>query len=521
MVIMEGIRKKYYILLAFLALLMCAFCIFIPISSVNRVETIYREYTREKIFDIKKTFLKDSVNNIIKSIESTQVEVMQKYEQRAKRLAIRFEGTIQAYPEEFVNFAKLSFSDPYNREVFTILILDKQTNEIIYKNLLPDFDQKDDIGNLIELLKEKSIGYHEIQNEEYCLIFMVLEEVIHRETKEDIKGRIHEDEFSNGSYFWVNEVLDYNGGENYAIRLIHPNLIDTEGMYLSTSMTDIKGNTPYLTELQGVVTEGEIFFNYYFEKKDSDEVSEKLTYAKLYEKYNWIIAMGVHLDDIQLYSDEIMENSDRVIRDMIFSIVLLVIALFTIAGLYLVLLERWYSQKSHKKFNEELNIDALTKAYNRRAAMIDLAKSFKFYKKYKVIKAIIFLDIDDFKKINDRYGHDQGDIVLQKIVEVIQNNIRNTDALYRWGGEEFLLICDGLRPENAMRFAKKILEQIKQVEYQVEDEKYKVTISMGISYFSPEDMDYNEVIKRADMALYEAKRNGKNQAILNIERAKE
>ncbi|NMA84210.1 MAG: GGDEF domain-containing protein [Epulopiscium sp.] len=206
---------------------------------------------------------------------------------------------------------------------------------------------------------------------------------------------------------------------------------------------------------------------------------------------------------------------------MIFSIVLLVIALFTIAGLYLVLLERWYSQKSHKKFNEELNIDALTKAYNRRAAMIDLAKSFKFYKKYKVIKAIIFLDIDDFKKINDRYGHDQGDIVLQKIVEVIQNNIRNTDALYRWGGEEFLLICDGLRPENAMRFAKKILEQIKQVEYQVEDEKYKVTISMGISYFSPEDMDYNEVIKRADMALYEAKRNGKNQAILNIERAKE
>jgi len=105
---------------------------------------------------------------------------------------------------------------------------------------------------------------------------------------------------ADNGYVWVNEVLNYEGGENYAIRRIHPNLIETENSFLSTTMEDIKGNTPYLTELNGINKNGSIFFTYWFKKMDSDKIVEKLSYAQHYEDFNWIIAAGVYLDDIEL-----------------------------------------------------------------------------------------------------------------------------------------------------------------------------------------------------------------------------
>lgn len=99
-------------------------------------------------------------------------------------------------------------------------------------------------------------------------------------------------------YLWINAVRDYAGGDGYAYRFVHPNLPETEGMPLSTGMQDIKGNTPYLTELEGVKKDGEIFFDYWFKKMDSEVIQHKLTFAKLYKPYDWIVATGVYLDDV-------------------------------------------------------------------------------------------------------------------------------------------------------------------------------------------------------------------------------
>ena len=99
-------------------------------------------------------------------------------------------------------------------------------------------------------------------------------------------------------YIWINEVLDYNGGENYAKRVIHPNLVNTEGQLLSTNSEDIKGNKPYLVELEGVKRDSQIYFRYFFKELNSNRITEKLSYAKLYKRLNWIVATGIPLNKL-------------------------------------------------------------------------------------------------------------------------------------------------------------------------------------------------------------------------------
>lgn len=135
-------------------------------------------------------------------------------------------------------------------------------------------------------------------------------------------------------YLWVNKVLDFRGGDGYAVRLIHPNLKATEGMLLSTKMEDIKGNTPFLEELEGVKRGGEIYFTYYFKKLDSDEVTEKLSYAKLYDRLNWIVATGIPIDDLgRIIEQQKAEHEAVFFRNMVKSL-----AIKTVIILIVVLL---------------------------------------------------------------------------------------------------------------------------------------------------------------------------------------
>ncbi len=110
-----------------------------------------------------------------------------------------------------------------------------------------------------------------------------------------IYGHIHQD---SNKYAWINEIINMEGGDDYAIRRIHPNLRDTEGMLLSTSMQDITGAYPYLEELEGIRENGEILYTYHFKNLQNDKIELKVTYARYYEPFNWIVAMGEPISDI-------------------------------------------------------------------------------------------------------------------------------------------------------------------------------------------------------------------------------
>lgn len=168
-----------------------------------------------------------------------------------------------------------------------------------------------------------------------------------------------------------------------------------------------------------------------------------------------------------------------------------------------------------KKRAEKLSItDSLTSIYNR----IHLEESFKEElnraKRYKTNFSIIMLDIDHFKEVNDTYGHDVGDEVLIDTVNILKQNIRATDILGRWGGEEFLIIL----PQTDILEAEQLAEKLRAAIYNHNFSKIgKKTCSFGVSEFKDDDETSKNIVKRADNALYEAKNLGRNRVVVSKE----
>lgn len=158
----------------------------------------------------------------------------------------------------------------------------------------------------------------------------------------------------------------------------------------------------------------------------------------------------------------------------------------------------------------QANHDQLTGLYNRQKFHDVMTKEMRRSKRYSNPLSIILFDIDDFKLINDNFGHDVGDEVLKKIANVSSVNLRETDTLVRWGGEEFIVLLPETDVETAYGVAQKLLETFSLVEF--DGLSKNVTASFGVSTLR-EDDDETSLVHRADEALYYAKRNGKNQVI--------
>jgi diguanylate cyclase (GGDEF)-like protein len=126
------------------------------------------------------------------------------------------------------------------------------------------------------------------------------------------------------------------------------------------------------------------------------------------------------------------------------------------------------------------------------------------------------MDLDDFKHINDTYGHDTGDRVLYQVVKSIKESIRETDTIYRWGGEEFVILAEGMNPDTLQTFMSKVLEAVKDVEISIEDTSINVTTSIGATFFREDDKSFEDGLKRADQALYESKKNGKGIGTIRL-----
>ncbi len=123
--------------------------------------------------------------------------------------------------------------------------------------------------------------------------------------------------------------------------------------------------------------------------------------------------------------------------------------------------------------------------------------------------AIALLDIDDFKAINDNYGHDQGDQALMAVASCLRDSIRPTDAVFRWGGEEFLLILHNVDTSEARASCERLREQVALLEI---PDLPSVTASIGLRCYAGES-SVDDMLKHADEALYLAKQQGKNQVV--------
>jgi len=166
--------------------------------------------------------------------------------------------------------------------------------------------------------------------------------------------------------------------------------------------------------------------------------------------------------------------------------------------------------------------DGLTKLYNRRFLDEHLAKLIPQALREKINIGVLMLDMDHFKAVNDEYGHDVGDLVLKELSRILRENIRESDIIVRYGGEEFIILLIGIDTEkSAMDIANKLREKVSQNEINLyTEDKLRKTVSIGLSLFPQDSMNFDIILKNADVALYEAKENGRNKVVRFKEKIK-
>jgi diguanylate cyclase (GGDEF)-like protein len=164
-------------------------------------------------------------------------------------------------------------------------------------------------------------------------------------------------------------------------------------------------------------------------------------------------------------------------------------------------------QKVEEKLRDLSEKDHLTMIFNRRKLFELLALEIDKAKRYKRPLSMILLDLDHFKNVNDRYGHNAGDAVLKTTADVIDSVVRKTDIFARYGGEEFVILSPETGREGAMALAEKIRASVEFHDFPFAG---KITVSAGVSVFSVGD-SVDAFIDRTDRALYSAKRGGRNR----------
>jgi len=169
-------------------------------------------------------------------------------------------------------------------------------------------------------------------------------------------------------------------------------------------------------------------------------------------------------------------------------------------------------QEQNRLLQEMANRDGLTGLYNHRYFHEQLSQDFLRAKRYHETLSCVLLDIDFFKKFNDTYGHQTGDVVLRALADVIGRSIRESDLAARYGGEEFALIMYHTDQRAAMDAAERLRHMVESHEVQDNGNLLRVTISVGVATFPHEKIhDAKELIEFADQALYKAKENGRNR----------
>lgn len=188
---------------------------------------------------------------------------------------------------------------------------------------------------------------------------------------------------------------------------------------------------------------------------------------------------------------------------------LIIVFVFTFlltAGFIMMVCQRLYYD-----LKVAANTDVLTRLLNRRAMMHQLEIAMNHFYRSARSFAIILIDVDFFKRVNDVYGHDGGDMVLVHLAQILQTKMRQIDSASRWGGEEFLIFL----PETTLDQAEEIAERLRYyVETNPTPSNIQITISLGLAVIRQHGNSLESLITAADHALYAAKKNGRNQVAI-------
>lgn len=233
---------------------------------------------------------------------------------------------------------------------------------------------------------------------------------------------------------------------------------------------------------------------------DSDSVSRRHAHFEARGK-GWIVGddgstNGTYCNDEQVLRELVLRNGDRVkIGSTIFKF---------LSGADV---EAQY----HEEIYRLTIIDGLTQVHNKRYLYEALERELIRGRRHNRHLAVLMFDIDHFKRINDLHGHLAGDFVLKELARIVQSRIRRDEVFARYGGEEFCIILPETMLDGAVELGERLRQQIQDHTFVFQQDKIKVTISVGAAVLTDEDRNAGELLKRADERLYQAKNSGRNR----------
>ncbi len=182
----------------------------------------------------------------------------------------------------------------------------------------------------------------------------------------------------------------------------------------------------------------------------------------------------------------------------------------------------WVARNITKRYKMEQQliyrseIDDLSQVLNRRKLFENLKNAFYSFQRYKENYCFLLLDIDNFKQINDSYGHHCGDEVIRNLAKLCQSLIRQSDAVGRLGGDEFGILLKQAEDLSPVAFAERLIEATANTNMICGSQEMRLTISIGLSHFLETDTSNDQVYQRADRALYDAKGRGKKRVSVSF-----
>jgi diguanylate cyclase (GGDEF)-like protein/PAS domain S-box-containing protein len=188
-----------------------------------------------------------------------------------------------------------------------------------------------------------------------------------------------------------------------------------------------------------------------------------------------------------------------------------------IADLVWSIVEQKNANEKIRQLNAKLEhlamMDELTDLPNRRAFFLQGAKEINRAQRHETPLSLLMMDLDDFKNINDTYGHDAGDLALRRFSQILSNNIREIDTAARIGGEEFSLLLPDTEKMGAIKLAERLRSAVEQESFQFQGKIMSLTVSIGVASCSKKLTSLDAIIKQADNCLYQAKHQGRNRVV--------
>ncbi len=275
--------------------------------------------------------------------------------------------------------------------------------------------------------------------------------------------------------------------------------------------------------LNSLINEGIVLKEYAYDNYGNIGTLDKERLIKINDVYR---LMGLVKKQAKIDEFIYKENDNRSVINLVISnknlyiyivLSIIIILLIVILVVYLIIKKKWLITNTAlekeiklkiKHLKKEIYIDGLTNIKNRKAFDRKLSLLFDDYKRYKNIFSVIYIDIDNFKSINDNYGHNIGDEVLCSFCRLVETKLRSNDYFYRVGGEEFIILLPNTNIEDGLKVSEKLLKSTRE-KIKIEN-KISVTISIGLCEVNSED-DITTLYKRVDQLLYKSKSEGKNR----------